>query len=137
METGNLHTLFEKLIVCFIYLWPCEIGGHFVSARKFSRLLQQLHSVIILLFLPLAERLDQDTSGILTTICNHSFHCSCISKWTDSSCPVSTICCFIKWIWKLLEIMEIIYSYVLVFFLKLTNRCHVTQKDVLADVYDT
>lgn len=37
----------------------------------------------------LAERLDQDTSGILTTICNHSFHCSCISKWADSSCPVS------------------------------------------------
>ncbi|CAI8615218.1 unnamed protein product [Vicia faba] len=33
------------------------------------------------------ERLDQDTSGILTTICNHSFHCSCISKWADSSCP--------------------------------------------------
>ena len=36
-----------------------------------------------------AERLDQDMGGILTTICNHSFHCSCISKWTDSSCPVS------------------------------------------------
>ena len=35
-----------------------------------------------------AERLDQDTDGILTTICNHSFHCSCMSKWTDSSCPV-------------------------------------------------
>ncbi|KAH9603315.1 hypothetical protein KSS87_013411 [Heliosperma pusillum] len=33
------------------------------------------------------ERLDQETGGILTTICNHSFHCSCISKWTDSSCP--------------------------------------------------
>ncbi|XP_017254931.1 BRAP2 RING ZnF UBP domain-containing protein 2 isoform X1 [Daucus carota subsp. sativus] len=38
------------------------------------------------------ERLDQDTSGILTTICNHSFHCSCISKWTDSSCPVCRYC---------------------------------------------
>ncbi|KAF6177104.1 hypothetical protein GIB67_015979 [Kingdonia uniflora] len=25
---------------------------------------------------------------ILTTIYNHSFHCSCISKWTDSSCLV-------------------------------------------------
>ncbi|XP_022023039.1 uncharacterized protein LOC110923548 isoform X1 [Helianthus annuus] len=34
------------------------------------------------------ERLDQDMSGILMTMCNHSFHCSCISKWTDSSCPV-------------------------------------------------
>ncbi|XP_057969092.1 BRAP2 RING ZnF UBP domain-containing protein 2 isoform X2 [Malania oleifera] len=38
------------------------------------------------------ERLDQDASGILTTICNHSFHCYCISKWTDSSCPVCRYC---------------------------------------------
>ncbi|WCJ40438.1 zinc finger (C3HC4-type RING finger) family protein [Euphorbia peplus] len=38
------------------------------------------------------ERLDQDMGGILTTICNHSFHCSCISKWTDSSCPVCRYC---------------------------------------------
>uniref|UniRef100_A0A2P2LAI0 BRCA1-associated protein n=1 Tax=Rhizophora mucronata TaxID=61149 RepID=A0A2P2LAI0_RHIMU len=38
------------------------------------------------------ERLDQDMGGILTTICNHSFHISCISKWTDSSCPVCRYC---------------------------------------------
>ncbi|CAI9099419.1 OLC1v1036238C2 [Oldenlandia corymbosa var. corymbosa] len=38
------------------------------------------------------ERLDQDMGGTLTTICNHSFHCSCISKWTDSSCPVCRYC---------------------------------------------
>ncbi|KAL0380367.1 UNVERIFIED_CONTAM: BRAP2 RING ZnF UBP domain-containing protein 2 [Sesamum angustifolium] len=38
------------------------------------------------------ERLDQDTGGVLTTICNHSFHCSCISRWTDSSCPVCRYC---------------------------------------------
>ena len=37
---------------------------------------------------PSAERLDQHISGILTTVCNHSFHSTCISKWTDSSCPV-------------------------------------------------
>ncbi|CAI5479023.1 unnamed protein product [Closterium sp. Yama58-4] len=34
------------------------------------------------------ERLDRHISGVLTTVCNHSFHSSCISKWTDSSCPV-------------------------------------------------
>ncbi|KVH99120.1 BRCA1-associated 2 [Cynara cardunculus var. scolymus] len=39
-----------------------------------------------------AKRLDQDMSGILITMCNHSFHCSCISKWTDSSCPVCRYC---------------------------------------------
>ncbi|KAK4761050.1 hypothetical protein SAY87_005943 [Trapa incisa] len=38
------------------------------------------------------ERLDQDAGGTLTTICNHSFHISCISKWTDSSCPVCRFC---------------------------------------------
>ncbi|CAN1839559.1 BRAP2 RING ZnF UBP domain-containing protein 2 [Linum perenne] len=38
------------------------------------------------------ERLDQDMGGILTTLCNHSFHCSCISKWADSSCPVCRYC---------------------------------------------
>ncbi|XP_010537913.1 PREDICTED: BRCA1-associated protein [Tarenaya hassleriana] len=38
------------------------------------------------------ERLDQDTGGILTTLCNHSFHCSCISNWADSSCPVCRYC---------------------------------------------
>ncbi|MCO5597330.1 hypothetical protein L7F22_051406 [Adiantum nelumboides] len=38
------------------------------------------------------ERLDEHISGILTTVCNHSFHSSCISKWTDSSCPVCRYC---------------------------------------------
>ncbi|KAK3436698.1 hypothetical protein EUGRSUZ_C01302 [Eucalyptus grandis] len=28
------------------------------------------------------ERLDPDTSGILSTQCDHSFHCSCGTKWT-------------------------------------------------------
>jgi BRCA1-associated protein len=34
------------------------------------------------------DRLDQDVSGVVTTICSHSFHASCLSKWGDSSCPV-------------------------------------------------
>ena len=36
------------------------------------------------------DRLDQDVSGCLvTTVCSHSFHASCLSRWGDSSCPVS------------------------------------------------
>jgi BRCA1-associated protein len=34
------------------------------------------------------ERLDSSISSIITTICSHSFHCSCLSKWEDGSCPV-------------------------------------------------
>ncbi|VFQ77156.1 unnamed protein product [Cuscuta campestris] len=38
------------------------------------------------------ERLDQETSGIQTTFCDHSFQCSCVSKWTYSSCQVCRLC---------------------------------------------
>lgn len=38
------------------------------------------------------ERLDRHISGILTTMCNHTFHSACISKWEDSSCPVCRFC---------------------------------------------
>ncbi|CAL0330487.1 unnamed protein product [Lupinus luteus] len=38
------------------------------------------------------ERLDPDTSGILTTLCDHSFQCPCVSKWTYLSCQVCRLC---------------------------------------------
>ncbi|WOL00493.1 BRCA1-associated protein isoform X1 [Canna indica] len=38
------------------------------------------------------ERLDQDISGIVATTCDHSFQCSCISKWANSSCSVCQFC---------------------------------------------
>ncbi|KAK4853739.1 hypothetical protein QYF36_013816 [Acer negundo] len=38
------------------------------------------------------ERLDPDTSGILSTICDHSFQCACTSKWTSLSCQVCRFC---------------------------------------------
>ncbi|KAG7030373.1 BRCA1-associated protein, partial [Cucurbita argyrosperma subsp. argyrosperma] len=37
-------------------------------------------------------RFDPDTSGIIHTLCDHSFHCPCISKWTSLSCQVCRFC---------------------------------------------
>lgn len=34
------------------------------------------------------ERLDSESSGIITTMCNHRFHCDCLTKWGDGTCPV-------------------------------------------------
>jgi BRCA1-associated protein len=35
------------------------------------------------------ERLDACVSGLVTTLCNHSFHCACLARWRQhSSCPV-------------------------------------------------
>lgn len=38
------------------------------------------------------ERMDESVEGILTVLCNHSFHGSCLVKWQDSSCPVCRCC---------------------------------------------
>lgn len=34
------------------------------------------------------ERMDESVDGILTILCNHSFHGNCLSKWGDTTCPV-------------------------------------------------
>ena len=38
------------------------------------------------------ERMDEAVSGVLTIVCNHSFHCECLYKWKDSRCPVCRYC---------------------------------------------
>ena len=34
------------------------------------------------------ERLDSSITGLFTTLCSHTFHCNCIMRWGDSTCPV-------------------------------------------------
>ena len=38
------------------------------------------------------ERMDESVQGILTILCNHSFHGKCLNQWFDSSCPVCRYC---------------------------------------------
>lgn len=34
------------------------------------------------------ERLDANITGLITIPCQHTFHCSCLSKWASGRCPV-------------------------------------------------
>lgn len=38
------------------------------------------------------EKMDESVEGILTILCNHSFHGDCLVKWGDTSCPVCRYC---------------------------------------------
>ncbi|KAJ1553057.1 hypothetical protein HK405_009081, partial [Cladochytrium tenue] len=40
------------------------------------------------------ERMDASVTGLVTIVCHHTFHCQCLSKWGDSSCPV---CRYSQW----------------------------------------
>ncbi|KAK6204352.1 BRCA1-associated protein 2-domain-containing protein [Scheffersomyces amazonensis] len=34
------------------------------------------------------ERMDAAVTGLLTIPCQHTFHCQCLSKWKDDTCPI-------------------------------------------------
>lgn len=34
------------------------------------------------------ERMDESVDGVLTILCNHTFHAGCLVKWGDSTCPI-------------------------------------------------
>ncbi|CCF55637.1 hypothetical protein KAFR_0A01990 [Kazachstania africana CBS 2517] len=34
------------------------------------------------------ERMDSETTGLITIPCQHTFHCQCLDKWKNSQCPV-------------------------------------------------
>lgn len=38
------------------------------------------------------DRMYEDVESIITILCNHSFHAHCLSKWSDTSCPVCRYC---------------------------------------------
>ncbi|CUM53378.1 unnamed protein product [Debaryomyces tyrocola] len=34
------------------------------------------------------DRMDSAVTGLLTIPCQHTFHCQCLSKWKDDTCPI-------------------------------------------------
>lgn len=51
--------------------------------------LQKIPSLVELPTCPVClERMDSNITGLMTVTCQHTFHCSCLSRWSDSRCPV-------------------------------------------------
>ncbi|KAF3481301.1 RING finger protein [Arthroderma uncinatum] len=64
-------------------------SGHLASsAMSIKPLAPPTPSLIELPTCPVClERMDE-TSGLLTILCQHIFHCTCLQKWKGSGCPV-------------------------------------------------
>lgn len=70
--------------------WPIitpDIGGNTSTSAANS-----MHRISSLSELPTCpvclERMDSSVTGLMTVTCQHTFHCSCLSRWSDSRCPV-------------------------------------------------
>ncbi|CAN6359129.1 unnamed protein product [Urochloa humidicola] len=79
---GKQFSSLEEYVCCVRYVEDVQYMQSFKPHSSVMCLAEQHRCPTCL------EQLDQDRGGVLTTICNHSFHYQCISKWTDTLCPV-------------------------------------------------
>ncbi|CAG8624646.1 10528_t:CDS:2 [Ambispora leptoticha] len=96
---GRAFTSMEPELCHVVYIKSIECKSTSTPANEFSfqhdpflSSLQQTDTNSMLHELPTCpvclERMDSSATGLLTIQCQHTFHCKCLSKWGDSSCPV-------------------------------------------------
>ncbi|KAL1958172.1 hypothetical protein VTO42DRAFT_5027 [Malbranchea cinnamomea] len=100
MEPETMHVVFVKNVEIQVAppgsegKFPDTINDPFTSGQAQSAALSTkplappTPSLIELPTCPVClERMDE-TTGLLTIICQHVFHCTCLQKWKGSGCPV-------------------------------------------------
>lgn len=80
---GKPYNLLESEVAHLVYVSRVEVlstseGGYLPISG-----LTELPTCPVCL-----ERMDESVAGILTVLCNHSFHNDCIMKWQDECCPI-------------------------------------------------
>ncbi|CAH6722138.1 RING finger protein Etp1p [[Candida] jaroonii] len=97
MEPENCHVVFVKSIKIDAgnhedtkmlksvkdSLIPFLLNDPFTSIKKDDNKLLELPTCPVCL-----ERMDANITGLLTIPCQHTFHCQCLSKWKDDTCPI-------------------------------------------------
>lgn len=102
-EPENCHVVFIKSVEFLgpddadVGSFPQNANDPFMPAGKSGNASKSLSSKPLappppnLLELPTCpvclERMDE-TTGLLTILCQHVFHCACLEKWRGSGCPV-------------------------------------------------
>lgn len=96
MEPETCHVVFVKSVICSAAdkspandnLIPFLLLDPFTSMSPSAH--HELTSTPIELpTCPVClEKLDHEITGLLTIPCQHTFHCLCLSKWRDDTCPI-------------------------------------------------
>ncbi|KAK4987308.1 hypothetical protein LTR50_004734 [Elasticomyces elasticus] len=67
---------------------PFTLAAHTSTSQSSKPLAPPTPSLVELPTCPVClERMDE-TTGLLTILCQHVFHCACLEKWRGSGCPV-------------------------------------------------
>ncbi|KZV96389.1 zf-UBP-domain-containing protein [Exidia glandulosa HHB12029] len=65
-----------------------QVDSHDVGTEDFLRTVSASDSYELPTCPVCLDRMDSAVTGLVTIPCSHTFHCTCLSKWGDSRCPV-------------------------------------------------
>ncbi|KAF9462930.1 hypothetical protein BDZ94DRAFT_1282774 [Collybia nuda] len=86
---GKPFNSMEPEICNVVHVLSISIGSEDPLFQTLPRLGSAQASVYELPTCPVClERMDSAITGLITVPCSHTFHCTCLSKWGDSRCPV-------------------------------------------------
>ncbi|CAL9730687.1 RING finger protein Etp1p [Monosporozyma unispora] len=83
------HVVFIKEVVFKPNLFENDDKSlPYLLTDPFTRLDKETHPVELPMCPVCLERMDSETSGLITIPCQHTFHCHCLDAWKNSKCPV-------------------------------------------------
>lgn len=86
---GKPFNSMEPQICNVVHVLSVIIDAEDTISQNISRLGSSQSSMYELPTCPVClERMDSAITGLITVPCSHTFHCSCLSRWGDSRCPV-------------------------------------------------
>ncbi|GAV47087.1 hypothetical protein ZYGR_0E01020 [Zygosaccharomyces rouxii] len=91
MDPETCHVISIREVVFKRALFDKKEGQKlpYLLTDPFTTSPQPLQSQVELPTCPVClERMDSDTTGLITIPCQHTFHCQCLDKWKNSKCPV-------------------------------------------------
>jgi BRCA1-associated protein len=80
---GKRYSSFEDHVCQVVFVRKIEIKHKTHGASLPVAGLTELPNCPVCL-----EKMDEPVRGVLTILCNHSFHIDCLTKWTDNTCPI-------------------------------------------------
>ncbi|RDB23862.1 RING finger protein ETP1 [Hypsizygus marmoreus] len=87
---GKPFNSMEPEICNVVHVLSVKVEADDTVSQAISRLGSAQSSMYELPTCPVClERMDSAITGLITVPCSHTFHCTCLSKWGDSRCPVS------------------------------------------------
>ncbi|KAJ2544603.1 hypothetical protein GGH12_002087 [Coemansia sp. RSA 1822] len=87
LEPETCHVVYIRHIECELREMHDNVDGQMSPGALFLAPVESMG--VELPTCPVClERLDSAVSGLLTTLCEHVFHCRCLAQWGDGNCPV-------------------------------------------------